>query len=97
MDSCYCPSSNPRGCLVRARALPYRMLVTPHTIYIQSLHGRLTDPTATNSSLRDTQVNTRTHTQSEIRSARRLAPLATPHTIYIETHRSLRDYAFPRT
>jgi hypothetical protein len=36
-----------------------------------------------------TQVNTRTHTQSEILSAHRLAPLATPHTICIETHRSL--------
>jgi hypothetical protein len=31
------------------------------------------------------QVNTRTHTQPGIRDARRLAPLATPHTICIET------------
>jgi hypothetical protein len=35
-----------------------------------------------------------THTQPGSRGARRLAPLATPHTIWIETHRSLRDYAF---
>jgi hypothetical protein len=44
-----------------------------------------------------TQVNTRTHTQPGIRGTRRLAPLATPHIICIETHRSLRDYAFPGT
>jgi hypothetical protein len=46
---------------------------------------------------RYTQVNTRTHTQPGTRGARRLAPLATPHTKCIETHRSPRDYAFPRT
>jgi hypothetical protein len=32
-----------------------------------------------------------------IRGTRRLAPLATPQTICINTHRRLRDYAFPRT
>jgi hypothetical protein len=41
-----------------------------------------------------TQVNARTHTQPGIRGARRMAPLVTPHTICMETHRSLRDYAF---
>jgi hypothetical protein len=46
---------------------------------------------------RYTQVNTKTHTQAGTRGALRLAPLVTPHTICIETHRSLRDYAFPRT
>ena len=55
----------------------------------KSVHNR--------SNISYTQVNTRTHTQPGIRGARRLAPLATPHTICIETHRSLRDYAFPGT
>jgi hypothetical protein len=35
-----------------------------------------------------TQVNTKTHTLLGIRGARRLAPLATPHTICIETHKA---------
>jgi hypothetical protein len=55
----------------------------------KSVHNR--------SNISYTQVNTRTHTQPGIRGARRLAPLATPHNVCIETHRSLRHYAFPGT